>query len=82
MKHWKRVLIVTVVALVLYFGSFLQFTRHHGALVDMRNGELVYDTPDTFGYRLIRIFYAPLLCLSHSRINCDPGTLENQGFPN
>lgn len=74
MKRWKRASFAAVVALALYFGSFLRFTMHHGALVDMRNGELVYDTPDEFEYRLIAIFYAPILHLSHSRIYLDPGT--------
>jgi len=76
MKRWERILIVAVLALVVYFGTFLQFTRHHGALVDMRNGELVYDTPDTFGYKLIAIFYTPIRYLSHSRIYLDPGTIK------
>jgi hypothetical protein len=74
MKRRNKVLIGAAVALAVYFGSFFQFAKHHGALVDMRNGELVYDTPDKFEYRLIAIFYTPILCLSHSRIYLDPGT--------
>jgi hypothetical protein len=76
MRRWKRTLIVAAVALAVYFGTFLRFTLHHGALVDMRNGELVYDTPNTFEYRLIAVFYTPILHLSHSRIYLDPGTIK------
>jgi hypothetical protein len=63
-----------VVALAVYLGSFLRFTLHNGSLVDMRNGELVYDAPDNVQYRLMALFYVPILYVSHSRIHLDPGT--------
>ena len=64
--------IIGIAILVLYLAGFATFHRFHGCLVSAATGELVFTVPDTTPYRLMRIIYAPLLTLSHERINPDP----------
>jgi len=71
-QHLITLVILLVMAVGVYLAGFVRFIRYHGAIQSMRTGELVFTVPDTTEYRLMTSIYAPVLYLSHSRINPDP----------
>ena len=63
-------------AFAAYFCGYVWFARHHGALISLRTGELVFTVPDTQGYRTFSTLYAPLFYFLHYRIHFEPRAAE------